>query len=188
MGRLATPIYNWAFELMQDDLIPANTIADIGCGNGLMSYRCSRSLEAKSYALLDRSEAQLVAGEGLHRKMRRRNEVTTHVAPAESIPLEDGAYDVVYTTGSINLWSDPVQGLRECKRVVRPGGVLWLFDQGPCDSIGLVLDAVFRQRIFGLGIPGYSMEAVIRFAEEAGLDSPRIYPNKSLYGLRWVVV
>ena len=188
MGRLATPIYEWAFELMRDDLGRADRIADIGCGNGLMAYRCSRRLSGKTYALLDRSAAQLTAGRGLHRKMRRGNVVSTHVAPAESIPLSDASFDVVISTGSINLWEDPVQGLRECRRIARPGGTIWIFDQGPCDSVGLVLDALFRQRVFGLGIPGYTSETVIQFAEAAGLAEPRAFPKASLYGLRWTTL
>ena len=96
--------------------------------------------------------------------------------------------DILYTTGSINLWTDPVLGLQQCMRVVRPGGVIWLFDQAPCVTPALAFDALFVKRVFGLGIPGYSMEQVLAFAALAGLPAEHeTYPNMSLYGIRWTV-
>ena len=32
MGRFATPIYEWAYELMAPDIQTAPRIADVGCG------------------------------------------------------------------------------------------------------------------------------------------------------------
>jgi len=185
MGWLAAPIYEWAFRLMRNDIEGAARIADIGCGNGLMAYRCSREIAGRTWVLLDRSEAQLRAGGGLLRKMRPDSVVGAHVGRAESLPFRDASVEVVVSTGSINLWDDPVQGLRECRRLLRPGGVVWVFDQRPCDSLALAVDALFRKRVFGLGIPGHTCESVMEFGERAGLGAPRVFSDASLYGLRW---
>jgi SAM-dependent methyltransferase len=44
------------------------------------------------------------------------------VANGEALPYSDGAFDVVYGHGVIQYTSDPARLVRECARVVRPGG------------------------------------------------------------------
>ena len=46
------------------------------------------------------------------------------VAAAESLPFEDGTFDVTLSQLVVNFLSDPEGGLREMARVTRPGGVV----------------------------------------------------------------
>jgi SAM-dependent methyltransferase len=48
---------------------------------------------------------------------------------AEGLPYPDGLFDLVLSTTSFDHWSDQQAGLRECRRVLRPGGRLVLVDQ-----------------------------------------------------------
>jgi len=186
MGTLARPVYEWSLGLMAQDLEGAGRLCDVGCGNGLMSHHVARGLSGRHFSLVDQSVAQIEAGREIIKKIAARNSVTSYALPVEELPLEDGTIDVLYSTGSINLWSDPVQGLAQCKRVVRPGGVLWVFDQSPCVTPGLAVDALLVKRVFGLGIPGYSMDEVLEFAALAGLPrDAQTHPNRSIYGIRW---
>ena len=188
MGDLADPIYEWAWQLMAEDFETADALADVGCGNALMSRRVARGLSdrRRHFFLIDQSQAQIEAGREVIREIASRNHVTSYATPAEDNPLADASVDVLYTTGSINLWNDPVRGLEQCKRVVKPGGVLWLYDQRPCNTPELAFDALFVKRVFGLGLPGYTAEEVLEFARQAGLPAEHDhYPNMSLYGLRW---
>lgn len=186
MGALATPIYEWTLELMADDLAEAERLCDVGCGNALMSRHVARNVAGRHFTLIDQSASQIEAGRQIIKGIAAHNAVTSYALPAEAIPLGDDTIDVLYTTGSINLWTDPVVGLQQCKRVVRPGGVIWLFDQAPCVTPALAIDALLVKRVFGLGIPGYTLDEVLDFAELAGLprESQR-FPNMSLYGIRW---
>lgn len=185
MGELATPIYDWAFDEMEPALRAAHRIADIGCGNGLMAHRINRSVPGKDWTLLDASAAQLRAGRHVHKHIRQQSRLETVVAPAEAIPMDDNSYDLVISTGSINLWNDPELGLRECARICKPGGVLWVFDQGPCTRPREIVDALVHQRVFGVGIPGYTLEEVLEFGQRAELGRPQTVVNRTLYGLRW---
>ena len=188
MGSLASPIYEWTLELMGPDLADAKEICDVGCGNALMSRYVGRTVRGRHFTLVDQSASQLNAGRQVIMGIAAHNAVTSYAQPVEALPLPDNSVDVLYTTGSINLWTDPVLGLQQCMRVVRPGGVIWLFDQAPCVTPALALDALLVKRVFGLGIPGYSMEQVLSFAALAGLPAEhRACPNMSLYGLRWGV-
>ena len=188
MGHLANPIYEWTLELMDADLQQARELCDVGCGNALMSRYVAQSVRGRHFTLVDQSASQIEAGREVIKGIAAHNSVTSYAQPAERLPLDDDSVDVLYTTGSINLWEDPVLGLRQCHRVVRPGGVIWLFDQAPCTTPALALDALFVKRVFGLGIPGYSLEQVKAFAALAGLPAEtHTYPNMSLYGIRWEV-
>ena len=48
---------------------------------------------------------------------------------AEHLPAPDGAFDLVVSTTSFDHWADQQAGLRECARVMAPGGRLVLADQ-----------------------------------------------------------
>lgn len=186
MGTLARPIYEWSLTLIADDLAGAERLCDVGCGNGLMSHHVARGLSGRHFTLIDQSASQIEAGRQVIKAIAAHNSVTSYAVPVEDLPLPDDSVDVLYSTGSINLWSDPVRGLEHCKRVVRPGGVIWLFDQAPCVTPALALDALVVKRVFGLGIPGYSLEEVLEFGALAGLPrEPRTFPNMSIYGIRW---
>jgi SAM-dependent methyltransferase len=50
------------------------------------------------------------------------NRLSAVVGAAESLPFPDNTVDLVVSRGSIFFWDDPVKGLREVQRVLRPGG------------------------------------------------------------------
>jgi ubiquinone/menaquinone biosynthesis C-methylase UbiE len=44
------------------------------------------------------------------------------------MPFEDGRFDAVFSSGSLHEWSDVQQTLAEMRRVLKPGGRLFLSD------------------------------------------------------------
>ncbi len=50
------------------------------------------------------------------------------VGTAEPLPFPDGSFDLAVTTTSFDHWSDQQVGLRECARLLTPGGRLVLVD------------------------------------------------------------
>jgi SAM-dependent methyltransferase len=50
--------------------------------------------------------------------------VDIRLAGAESIPFEDDSFDVALAELVVHFMSDPVAGLREMRRVTKPGGVV----------------------------------------------------------------
>jgi SAM-dependent methyltransferase len=61
--------------------------------------------------------------------------VPVHLAPAESLPFEDGAFDTALAQLVVHFMSDPVGGVREMARVTRADGVVaacvWDMGQAP---------------------------------------------------------
>jgi SAM-dependent methyltransferase len=54
--------------------------------------------------------------------------VTVLDAVAEALPLEDGSVDTVVASLVLCSVTDPAQVVRECRRVLRPGGVLLFYE------------------------------------------------------------
>jgi ubiquinone/menaquinone biosynthesis C-methylase UbiE len=50
------------------------------------------------------------------------------IGAAERLPYPDSSFDLLVSTTSFDHWSDQQAGLRECARVLMPGGHLMLVD------------------------------------------------------------
>jgi ubiquinone/menaquinone biosynthesis C-methylase UbiE len=52
-----------------------------------------------------------------------------------TLPFADSTFDFVFHFGGIKLFSSPEMGISECARVLRPGGLLFLGDEGYIPTI-----------------------------------------------------
>ena len=94
------------------------TVLDVGCGTGFATEGLLEHVD-EVYAL-DQSEHQL---EQAYEKFgKRAPPVQFHRGDAERLPFATDTFDVVWSSGSIEYWPDPVAGLREMRRVAKPGG------------------------------------------------------------------
>ena len=104
-----------ALELL--DFEPDDRVLDIGCGTGFATEGLLDHVD-RVYGL-DQSPHQL---EKAYAKFGKRDgPVTFHLGDAERLPFEDDTFDVVWSSGSIEYWPNPVDALRECRRVAKPG-------------------------------------------------------------------
>ncbi len=54
--------------------------------------------------------------------------VTFTVADVAGLPFPDATFDLIVSSLSQHHWDVPEQGVRELRRVLRPGGRLWIYD------------------------------------------------------------
>jgi SAM-dependent methyltransferase len=107
----------------------AQRLLALGCGTGIevrALRRCTRPDVAivgidHSPALIDIAR-RLTADEGLH------DNVTYETGDAHRLHHADGEFDIVTLHTLISHVDDPLQVLREARRVVRPGGTVAIFD------------------------------------------------------------
>jgi ubiquinone/menaquinone biosynthesis C-methylase UbiE len=100
-------------------------ILDVACGTGL---NFSFFPAGSAITAIDLSTRML----DLARKKAAdlKLNAQTHVMNAEKLEFEDGIFDTVTSTLSTCTFPDPIQALREMKRVCRPNGLILLLEHG----------------------------------------------------------
>jgi len=91
---------------------------DVGCGPGALTAGLVARLGADTVCAVDPSAPFVAAN-------RQRNPgVDVRQASAEQLPFDDHRFDVAVAQLVVHFMADPVAGLGEMRRVVRPAGVV----------------------------------------------------------------
>jgi SAM-dependent methyltransferase len=101
-------------------------LLDVGCGGGRFAIRLAERFPEIRVVGLDLSPEQIARAKRRGAPLDER--VSFVEGSATDMPFDEGEFDIVYSLGSLKHWTDPAQGLRECVRVLRPGGYLWLIE------------------------------------------------------------
>ena len=143
------------------DLSSDDRVLDVGCGTGFATAGLLEHVDVV-YGL-DQSVHQL---EKAYAKFGRRGSVRFHVGDAERLPFRDDSFDVVWSSGSIEYWPDPVATLREFRRVLSPGGqVLVVGPNEPSEPV--------RKRLANAMMLFYTEERAQEMFEDAGFVDVR---------------
>jgi ubiquinone/menaquinone biosynthesis C-methylase UbiE len=103
-----------------------NRVLDLGCGTGyLLRTLASHYVDAVQLVGIDAAPEMVRAASAATHDDR----LTFAVGVAEHIDYPAETFDLIVSTTSFDHWSDQQAGLRECARVLRPGGRLVLVDQ-----------------------------------------------------------
>jgi SAM-dependent methyltransferase len=99
-------------------LRPGQRALDVGCGPGALTAALCELLGAERVAAVDPSEpfAEACAS--------RIPGVRVEIAAAEALPFGDGSFDAALSQLVVNFMSDAPAGVREMRRVTRPGGIV----------------------------------------------------------------
>ncbi len=147
-----------AYGLEMAGLHAGMEVLDVGCGTGFLSEGI---LEVTpSVWGLDITPEQL-------QRARGKLSIPLVRGDAENLPFRAERFDAVLSSGSIEYWPDPVQALREMRRVLRPGGVAMV--GGPTRP---------RDRLYRLLADNmmlfYDEEEAVAMFEEAGFRHVRV--------------
>src|SRR6185503_19003474 len=100
------------------DLRPADKLLDIGSGDGFWTARFAA--HCAKVTGLEPDERML----GLAQTLYQCSNVEYVRGSAESIPYPSGSFDKVVSVSCLEHFGDPLQGLLEMARVLKPGGRL----------------------------------------------------------------
>ena len=110
---------------------PGESVLDVGCGTGTLAITAKERVgSAGSVYGIDASLPMIARAK---RKAQKANvDVTFEYAAAESLPFPDARFDVVLCTVMLHHLGRQTrqQGVREMRRVLKPGGRLLAVDFG----------------------------------------------------------
>ena len=115
MNRGHGRVYRWVMDSCP--FADGMWVLDVGCGGGGAARALRLRFPAMRVDGVDISEASVemarkVAGTGGEFR----------VATADALPFADGSHDAAISIESVYFWPNLLAGLREMRRVVRPGG------------------------------------------------------------------
>ncbi len=151
---------------------------DLGAGQGQVALELIAAT-GNPVVMVDPDVKAMAKGLAAAREKQVADRLFAVAGTAESLPFPDDSVDFVASRGSIFFWQDPVQGLREVYRVLRPGGKAYIGGGAgsgyPAEAVEQLIqgrkdrlqgeDAEKWQRFVALREP----EQMRKWATEAGL-------------------
>ena len=131
------------------ELAASDTVADIGCGPGTAARRAASlgaSVTGVDPALVMLRFARLLT-------WRSSKAVRYVQGSAEALPLPGSSVSVAWSVACVHHWADLDAGLREARRVLKPGGRL------------VAIERLTRPGATGLASHGWTVEQASAFAD-----------------------
>ncbi len=124
---------NWMIaleiETIAKQINDGDAVIDIGCANGFSTFQQSKIHKLKSIVGVDFSENMITSAKSELSSFTPTCPMQFTVGDVRNLEFESEAFDFAYTTRVIiNLptWSEQMQAIEECLRVVKKGGRLVL--------------------------------------------------------------
>src|SRR5215475_1978521 len=131
------------------ELAAGDAVADVGCGPGTAARRAAK-LGAWVVGI-DPAPVMLRLARFL--TWRSAHAVRYAEGSAEALPLPDSSVSVAWSIASVHHWADLDAGLREARRVLKPGGRL------------VAIERLTQPGATGLASHGWTAEQATAFAD-----------------------
>ncbi|MEP9351757.1 class I SAM-dependent methyltransferase [Xanthobacter sp. KR7-225] len=151
-------------------------LIDLGCGGGHVSFTAAPHV---SEVVACDLSAEMLAAVAAEAKRRGLANIATAQGVAERLPFADASFDIVVSRYSAHHWADAAAGVREARRMLKPGGLAVFMDVIAPENA--LLDT-FLQTIEMLRDPSHVRDYAARewraFAKEAGFAVAQETPRR----------
>jgi ubiquinone/menaquinone biosynthesis C-methylase UbiE len=111
---------------------PQDLALDLGCGGGHVSFLLAGLVHQVVAYDLSEAMVAMVRSEAIRREL---GNLEARQGSVERLPFADQSFDIVVSRYSAHHWHDIAAGLREARRVLRPGGIAVFMDVVAPDSV-----------------------------------------------------
>jgi ubiquinone/menaquinone biosynthesis C-methylase UbiE len=123
-GMAKRNIYDaqWTVSLL--DIQPQQHVLEIGFGPGVSTQLVAEKASQGFVAGIDHSQTMVQAASQRNAQAIRTGRMELKQGEVGSLPYPDESFELALSLHSIYFWQNPVECLREIKRVLRPSGIL----------------------------------------------------------------
>ena len=108
--------------------IDSGAVLDVGTGPGFLPLELARVSNTLVVTGIDLSQEMIELARRKARNECIESKVAFLLGDATALPVPYDSFDMVVTTLSVHHWSDQRKGITELHRVMKPGGVTWVYD------------------------------------------------------------
>ncbi len=124
MNHSHSPLISWG--LTHVNIKREDTSLDIGCGGGLTVRRVAGLAALGKVYGVDYSTASVASSRALNRAGVESGKVVIQNATVSRLPFSNDFFHVVTAVETHYYWPDLPGDIQEIRRVLRPGGSLWV--------------------------------------------------------------
>lgn len=128
---MTAPLLDRFFTRVAHDvasLVPQGAVLEIGPGPGRLAVKLAEVAPGVEITGLDIAPEMVAHASVLAASAGVADRVRFRVGDVGALPFPDASFDLVMSTLSAHHWPEPATGLAELHRVLRPGGVAWIYD------------------------------------------------------------
>jgi ubiquinone/menaquinone biosynthesis C-methylase UbiE len=119
MARMNVDFGTWVAGLL--GVGPGDSVLEVGFGPGAVVRRLSEIAPNVRVSGVDPSREMVEQARARNADAIRDGCVDLRQGSADSLPFETDSFDNVLSVNSMQVWPDPAAGLREIRRVLKPG-------------------------------------------------------------------
>ncbi len=122
MARSTRQRNAWTVSLL--DIGRDDRILEVGCGPGALIQALSARATEGLVVGVDLSPIMLQQAARRNAEAIREGRVRLQLGSALALPFEDALFDKALSANSLPFWPDQEAGVKEMRRVLKPGGVI----------------------------------------------------------------
>ena len=120
MARTNADCGCWVSDLLE--VGPNDRVLEVGFGPGVVIHHLSKLAAVGYVAGIDQSREMVEQARARNATGIQSGRIDLRHGSVESLPFDDNSFDRALAINSMQVWPDAAAGLREIRRVLKPGG------------------------------------------------------------------